>query len=75
MIRVEGLLELRVARPAPLTRRESQVAQGIREGLSTKEIAWRLGMATKTAEVHRYNLMRKLGAHNVAQVIRQLAAA
>ncbi len=60
--------------PLPLSPRERQVADLIRDGLRTKEIAVRLGVTVDTVEAHRYNLMLKLDAHNVAQVILALAA-
>lgn len=69
MIRLQGL-------PVPqrkLTARERQIAVLVGEGLSTKEIAWSLEIAYKTVETHRYNLMRKMDAHNAAQVILWLA--
>src|SRR4051812_14565869 len=47
-----------------LTGREREVLQLVAEGLSNKEISARLGVSLKTAENHRHNLMRKLGAHN-----------
>ena len=36
------------------------------EGLSTKEIASRLNISTRTVETHRANLMRKLDLRSVA---------
>ena len=43
-----------------LSRREIDVVQLIKEGLSSKEIAKRLDISLKTVEVHRYNILRKL---------------
>ena len=37
---------------------------------SSKEVANRLNISAKTVENHRTNLMRKLGVHDVAGVIR-----
>jgi DNA-binding NarL/FixJ family response regulator len=50
-----------------LTLRELEVAQLLAEGKVTKEIATILGTTTSTAATHRTNVMRKLGAHNLAQ--------
>jgi DNA-binding NarL/FixJ family response regulator len=51
-----------------LTLRELEVAQLLAEGKVTKEIATILGTTTSTAATHRTNVMRKLGAHNLAQM-------
>jgi DNA-binding NarL/FixJ family response regulator len=53
-----------------LTPREQEIAQRIAEGFSTKQIALRLGISAKTVETHRTALMRKIGAHSVADVVR-----
>jgi len=44
-----------------LTPAEIQVAELIREGLGTKEIAVRLGVGSSTIDTHRHHLRRKLG--------------
>ena len=51
-----------------LTLRELEVAQLLAEGRVTKEIGAILGTSVKTAATHRSNLMRKIGAHNLAQM-------
>lgn len=53
-----------------LTARERETAQLLAEGLSNKEIAVRLDISVKTAETHRTNIMRKIGAHSLADVVR-----
>jgi DNA-binding NarL/FixJ family response regulator len=55
---------------AGLSRREREVLQLVAEGLTAKEIAVRLGLAVKTAEAHRSNLMTKLGIHRSAMLVR-----
>jgi len=55
---------------AQLTDREREVLALIAEGLSSKEIATRLGHAPKTAETHRASLMRKLGVHKTSALVR-----
>ena len=44
-----------------LTPMETRVAECIREGLSTKDIAQRLGVGTATVDSHRHHIRRKLG--------------
>jgi DNA-binding NarL/FixJ family response regulator len=53
-----------------LTGRELQVLQLIAEGKSNREAARILGLKPKTVESHRYRLMRKLGIHEVAGLVR-----
>jgi DNA-binding NarL/FixJ family response regulator len=54
----------------PLTARERQIVQLLAEGRSNKEVAAALGISIKTAEAHRANIMRKLGAHSIGEVVR-----
>lgn len=51
-----------------LSSKEKEVLILIAEGMSTKEIAWRIGISSKTAESHRYNIMAKLKLHTVADL-------
>ncbi|ALP53932.1 hypothetical protein Tel_12745 [Candidatus Tenderia electrophaga] len=53
-----------------LTPRERQVMSHVTEGLSSKEIARALDLSPRTVEVHRANIMRKLGASNLAELIK-----
>lgn len=53
-----------------LTEREVEVLGALAEGLSNKEIGARLHISPRTADTHRTNLMRKLGVHNVAGLVR-----
>jgi DNA-binding CsgD family transcriptional regulator len=54
----------------PLTTRERQVLKLIAEAYSTKECASILGVSVKTADSHRTRLMRKLGIHGTAGLVR-----
>lgn len=54
-----------------LTRRELDVLALIAKGMSTKEIATRLGVAPRTVETHREHLHQKLGAHKAADLTRE----
>ena len=53
-----------------LGERESQVLCLIADGYSSKEIARNLSIAPSTVEVHRRNIMRKIGLHKVADLTR-----
>ncbi|HKN86804.1 MAG TPA: response regulator transcription factor [Nitrospiraceae bacterium] len=55
----------------PITRRQQEVLTYIAEGLNNREIADQLNISSRTVEVHRFNLMRRLQVSNVAQLIRQ----
>jgi DNA-binding NarL/FixJ family response regulator len=63
-------LEKHNAQPA-LTPRQKQVLRLIAQGFANKEIAQELGISVRTVEVHRFYLMRRLKAHNVAQLFHQ----
>jgi DNA-binding NarL/FixJ family response regulator len=53
-----------------LTPREREVFQHAAEGMTNAEIASHLSISPRTVEVHRLNLMRKLGLHNQSELIR-----
>ncbi|HEX4211300.1 MAG TPA: response regulator transcription factor [Candidatus Binataceae bacterium] len=53
-----------------LTKREREVLRLIGQGVSTKEIAQRLGISTKTAQVHSENIRMKLNLHSIAEMVR-----
>ena len=52
-----------------LTRREAEVFKEMAIGRTTKEIAFDLRNSPRTIEVHRANIMRKLGFHSQADLI------
>ncbi|KQN91525.1 two-component system response regulator [Sphingomonas sp. Leaf67] len=62
-------------RLAALTPRERDVLDGMVLGRPNKLIAFELGIATRTVEVHRANLMDKLSAHSLSDVLRIAFAA
>ena len=53
-----------------LTPREKEVLVLLCDGLKNTEVAQKLGMATKTVETHRANIMRKTGCRNIAELFR-----
>lgn len=52
-----------------LTHRERQVLKMIAEGRRNRDIAEALSISVKTVETHRLNMMRKIDAHNVADIV------
>lgn len=52
-----------------LTSLEREIVQLIAEGKSNKEVAVALGIAVKTAETQRANIMRKLELHSVSELV------
>lgn len=53
-----------------ITPREREIACLLADGYSTKEAAAVMDISVKTAETHRASLMRKLGARNLADVVK-----
>ena len=60
----------REALMARLTLRETQVLERIVAGRLNKQIADDLGISIKTVEAHRANIMEKLGANTVADLLK-----
>ncbi len=58
------------SRLASLTPRERQIFDMIVDGHLNKVIAYELGISIKTVEMHRSNLMRKLEARRVTDLVR-----
>lgn len=55
---------------AKLSRREAQVLALLREGKQNKAIAFSLSLSTRTVEMHRASLMRKLGVRTLSDALR-----
>tara|TARA_R110002020_G_scaffold179023_5_gene372128 strand:+ start:422 stop:1072 length:651 start_codon:yes stop_codon:yes gene_type:complete len=51
-----------------LTKREKQILNLVLEGKSNKDIAEELDISKRTAEVHRFNLMKKLDVKNLMEL-------
>jgi len=58
-----------------LTGREQDVLNGLADGLPNKTIAYDLGISPRTVEVHRANLMTKLGVRSLSEALRIAFAA
>ena len=56
--------------PNPLTKRETEILHLIQKGLLSKEIANKLCVSIHTVNIHRQNLLRKLGVQNSIEAIR-----
>jgi len=54
-----------------LTAREKEVLQLVAKGFSSKQIAYELSISKHTVESHRKNLLQKLKASNVAELIQK----
>jgi two-component system, NarL family, response regulator NreC len=52
-----------------LTEREREVLKLLAEGRTVRSAALILGLSVKTVDAHKFNLMRKLGIHNKAELV------
>jgi len=59
----------------PLTPREYDVLRGLVRGHPNKTIAYDLGISPRTVEIHRANLMGKLGVPSLSEALRIAFAA
>lgn len=63
------------ARFAELTEREREVMAGVVAGLPNKTIAYDLKISPRTVEVHRANVMSKMGARSLPELVRMTLTA
>ncbi len=61
-----------IQRVAELSPRQREVMQLVAEGLSNKQIALRLGISPRTVENYRAWVMERMGAGNVAELVRKV---
>ncbi|WP_112945418.1 MULTISPECIES: response regulator transcription factor [unclassified Rhizobium] len=64
--------EMVASRLRQLTDREHQVLAAVLDGLQNKMIAFNLGISARTVEVHRANVMAKMEARNLAELLRMV---
>jgi len=55
---------------AALSNRERQVLEGLVAGKANKVIAYDLGISPRTVEIYRANLMTKMGAGSLSELVR-----
>jgi PAS domain S-box-containing protein len=67
--------EVARARIAGMSERERQVLEGLVDGGSNKTIARDLGISPRTVEMHRANVMERLGAESLPEAVLLAAAA
>src|SRR5499426_86995 len=58
------------SRLAALSNRERDVLQGLVSGLANKQIAFNLGISPRTVEIYRANLMTKMQASSLSDLVR-----
>ena len=63
----EALARSRVDR---LTRREREVLVGVAGGMSNRSIGEKLSISPRTVEIHRANMLTKMGANHPSEAIR-----
>ncbi len=67
-------LEQGTAATGPLTPTEKRIARYLVNGFTSKEIALAMGSSPRTVEVHRANMIRKLGVRNSFELVSRLLA-
>ena len=63
------------ARIATLSQRESEVMEGLIEGHANKVIAFDLSISARTVEVYRANVMTKMKAGSLSELVRMVTIA
>jgi two-component system, LuxR family, response regulator FixJ len=63
-----------LAQSEALSHREREVLQGLVAGLPNKSIACELKLSPRTVEVHRANVMTKMGASSLSELVRMALA-
>lgn len=62
-------------RMATLTQREAEVLEGLVEGHANKVIAYDLSISARTVEVYRANVMAKMQARSLSELVRMVTIA
>ena len=63
------------SRLTALSNRERDVLQGLVSGLANKQIAFNLGISPRTVEIYRANLMTKMQASSLSDLVRMALVA
>ncbi|MEO7915072.1 MAG: LuxR C-terminal-related transcriptional regulator, partial [Novosphingobium sp.] len=63
----EAIARSRIER---LTRREREVLAGVADGMSNRLIGEKLAISPRTVEIHRANMLNKMGASHTSEAIR-----
>ena len=67
----EQMMDIETDKPdiRSLSLREIEIIKFIKEGMPSNEIALKLHLSTRTVEVHRHNILKKLQVKNTASLI------
>jgi two-component system response regulator FixJ len=68
-------LQVLQARLGSLSPREREILRMVLDGVPSKNIATRLGISTKTVDVHRTRIREKAGAESMATLVRDVLQA
>ena len=60
---------------AQLTPTQMKVMRGVHSGLLNKQIAFDLGISARTVEIYRANVMTKMQAKSLSELVRMTMAA
>jgi len=72
---MRGEQEQILARIETLSQREREVLEGLVEGYPNKTIAYDLGISARTVEVYRANVMTKMQAGSLSELVRMVTIA
>jgi two-component system response regulator FixJ len=72
---IEAERDSAVARLAALSGREHEVMEALVDGKANKVIAFDLGISARTVEVYRANVMTKMGARTLSELVRMVMVA
>lgn len=67
LLRTQDLPRIRALET--LTRREKEVLLSFADGAPNKIVAYNLGLSVRTIELHRANMMKKLGVRSLSQAL------
>jgi DNA-binding NarL/FixJ family response regulator len=56
-----------------LTKKEKQVIHYIAKGMTSKQVAEKMNLSSRTVETHRYNILNKMNVKSVVELIKLLS--